>query len=121
MKCTDWPDSLDGPGEMFVAQLAAVWGRGFFDSAAIWSGPAVKVGGWLTGVTLVLNVTGPKVSWPPLAAPPLFLRKTVTVAVPAANFAVWNDSVPVGLMVGWTANRLLLLFATRNWTVRFAW
>ena len=69
VKLTLWPASLGGPGEMPVAQLVRLTGPQF--SFTLTSGPLVKLGGWLTQVTVITKVCAALVSWPPLAVPPL--------------------------------------------------
>ena len=42
----------------------------------------MKLGGWLTLVTVMVNVCAAEVSTPPFAVPPLSLRLRVIVAEP---------------------------------------
>ena len=44
----------------------------------------MKLGGSLTGVTVMVKVCGAEVSMPPLAVPPSSIKRTVTVALPLA-------------------------------------
>ncbi len=61
----------------------------------------VKVGGSLTGVTVMVNVWSALVSTPPLAVPPLSWTWTVTVAVPVAFGAGVKVRTPGGDTAGW--------------------
>src|SRR5688572_21823772 len=86
---TIWPASSKakgagpaGYGRMFVAQLGTVWAGEF--SGTIWFGPPVKLGGSLTGRTVMMKICGALVSLPPLAMPPSSMRTTVTIAEPLA-------------------------------------
>ena len=69
LKTTVWPDSLAGPGEIAVAHGLIVCAPA--SSSTVTSGPLVKLGAWLTWVTLMMKVCGAEVSTPPLAVPPL--------------------------------------------------
>jgi hypothetical protein len=73
---------------------------------------APALGGSLTPVMVMVNVTASLVSSPPFAVPPLSESETVTVAVPNWFGAVVNVSRPVASMDGCTANRPLLLLET---------
>src|SRR5258708_2225690 len=95
---------------MFVAQLAKLCGPA--SSRTVSSGPLLKLGGSLTGVTLMTNVCAALVSMPPLAVPPLSCSFTVTVAVPLALGAAVKLRVPDGVIVGWVVTRALLLLLT---------
>src|SRR5207237_88126 len=114
-KLTVWPDSLGGPAEMLVAQLANVFGPA--SSSEVTSGPLVKLGGSLTAVTVMVKVCGALVSLPPLAVPPSSLAMTVTWATPLASAAVWNVSVPLASSAGRAANRASLSVVRVNVTV----
>src|SRR5665213_2067544 len=76
----------------------------------------LNVGGWFTNCTVIVNVCGALVFWPPLAVPPLSTAITVTVATPFELAVGVNVNVPVGLMAGCTANRALLLLLTMSVT-----
>src|SRR5207302_322431 len=104
MKLTVWLDSLAGPGWMFVAQFGTFCTAGAALAEKFWSAPLVKLGGWLTWVTLMTRVAGADVSWPPLAVPPSSCSATVMVALPKVWAAGVYDSVPLGLIDGATAN-----------------
>ena len=54
---------------------------------AVCEGPGVKVGGCVTGVTLMTSVAAAEVFWPPLAVPPLSIMVTVSVALPLTSGA----------------------------------
>src|SRR5436190_78274 len=84
--------------------------------AAVWSGPLVNDGGWLTGVTWMTNVCAAEVSLPPLVVPPLSWSVTVTVASPLASGSAGKDSVPVGATLVCAANRALLLLVVLKLT-----
>src|SRR5581483_2842771 len=75
-----WPDSLGGPAERLVAQPVNTWGPSFSNADS--SGPRVKLGGWLTGCSVMVNVWGALVSLPLLAVPPLSFSTRVIVALP---------------------------------------
>src|SRR5262245_9159814 len=74
-----WPVS-PGPWLIAGAQLAIVCAP--LSSSAVGPGPAVKLGAWLIGVTVMVNVCGADVSTPPFAVPPSSLRTSVIVDVP---------------------------------------
>src|SRR5438270_313700 len=78
---------------MLVAQPVAIWGPA--SRTTVWSGPLVKLGGSLTGATLMLNVCAALVLLSGAVPEPLSRAAMVTVAVPLAFAAVWNVSVPV--------------------------
>src|SRR6266568_2316080 len=70
------------------------------------------VGGSLTGLIVIVNVTGAEVSTPPFAVPPLSCSVTVTVALPNAFGAEVKVSTPAAEIAGCTEKRALLLFDT---------
>ena len=82
MKVSVWPLRPGGPALIAVAQPATVCAPA--SSRTVWSAPLVKLGASLTGVTVIVNVCGARVSTPPLAVPPLSLSVSVIVAVPMA-------------------------------------
>src|SRR4029079_12803815 len=63
------------------------------------------------------NVAGTLESIPPFTVPPLSLRVTVTCATPLPLVAGVNVSVPLGAIVGATANSAGLSVETANVTV----
>ena len=71
------------------------------------------VGASLTGVTIIVKLTGADVSTPPFAVPPLSFRTAVMVALPEAFAAGANESVPSAAIVGATPNNAgLVLLVT---------
>src|SRR6516162_4572228 len=89
-------DSLAAPGEMAVAQPANVWGPEFSKTVSL--GPAVNVGGWLTGLTVMRKRCG-------ALTPPLSWSTTVIAAMPLASLAGVKVRVPLAAMVGPAVNR----------------
>ena len=77
-KVTLWPDSF-GPAEIALAHPAEYAPE---SSLTATLPPPVNDGASLTGVTVMVNVCGAEVSWPPFAVPPLSRSVTVTVALP---------------------------------------
>ncbi len=109
LKVRLWPDSLAGPAEMAVAQAVRVWGPAF--SRTVGSVPAVKLGGSLTGVTLMTQLWAALVSTPPLAVPPSSDRVRVRVAEPLALLAGVKVRVPSAATAGPALNRPVLVLA----------
>ncbi len=70
------------PSLMAVAQGFTVCAPA--SSFTVWSGPLVKLGASLTGVTVMVKLCAVEVSTPPLAVPPLSCSTSVIVAVPLA-------------------------------------
>ena len=68
-------------------------------------------------VIVMLNVSGPLVSLPPFAVPPLSLRRTVTIVVPWALGAGVNVNLPLASMLGCVAKSALLSLVTLKLTV----
>ena len=81
------PASSAGPGLMLLAKFATETGpTSSFTAAGL---PAsVKLGGSLTGVTVIVKVCGSLVSTPFMALPPLSFSVTVMFAVPCAPAAI---------------------------------
>ena len=63
-------------------------------SVAVWFSPSVKLGGSLTGKTVMVNVRLNE-SIPPFAVPPSSFTVTIIVAVPDWLGSGWKLSVPV--------------------------
>ena len=72
MNDSDWELSLAGPGLIPLAQPATVWGPA--SSATVWSLPAVKLGGSLTGWTVSIAVSVAVLN---AVVPPLMLGSPV--------------------------------------------
>src|SRR5678815_188211 len=81
------------------------------------SAPPAAAGASLTPLTLMANVHGADVSWPPLAVPPLSWATAVTLATPHALGAGVYVSVPSGLIAGCTLNSDGLSLLTTKCTV----
>ena len=84
---TVWPDSLAGPAEMPVAQVATDRGTAVFQHGLI--GPFGERWSHVRrGVPIeIVNVCGAEVSMPPSFVPPVSFNRTVTTAVPMAFLA----------------------------------
>ena len=85
-------------------------------SKIVMSPPAVKEGGSLTALTVIVNVCAPDVSVPPFAVPPSSTRETVTVALPFAFSASVKVNTPAGESDGCALNSALLSFEVLNVT-----
>src|SRR6516165_1755072 len=98
--------SFAGPAEMAGAQPANVCGPE--PSRTVLLGPAVNVGGWLTGLTVMRNRCG-------ALTPPLSWSTTVIAAMPLASLAGVKVRVPLAAMSGPALNKLgLVLPVTWN-------
>jgi hypothetical protein len=100
---------------MPVAHPATVRAPEFF--CAVWFGPLVKLGAWLTNKTVIVNVCGALVSTPPLAVPPSSCSRTVTVADPLALAAGVYVNVPFAAIVGCAVNSAVLSLPTIKFSV----
>src|SRR5437016_10252964 len=72
-----WPASLGGPTEMLVAQLATDCAPA--SSRTVWSGPLVKLGGSLTGLTVIVAVAVVALKAEVGLAPPLLTEASTTL------------------------------------------
>src|SRR5450755_3285354 len=81
MKVRVWPDSLGGPALIPVAQPETVWVKA--SSRTVGGLPTIKkLGGWLTRVTVIVDVLEVLVSSPLLRTPPVSWTVTLTFATP---------------------------------------
>src|SRR5437867_123163 len=92
---------------MLVAQLGTVCDPE--SSSAVWFGPLVKLGGSLTGVTVMVKVCGALVSPPPFAVSPLPWATPVMVALFPYSTLFRSVRVPFEEIAGAVLNRLGLV------------
>src|SRR5262245_52381619 len=86
------------------------------EDCTCWSAPLRKEGASFTGITVIVNVCGDEVSFPPPVVPPLSFSVMVATADPLALGASVYVSVPLDATCGCAVNSAALSLATRKVT-----